>query len=388
MTRRTSYLASLHLAVLTLATTSYLAPSHVFPTALACNFQEEIQWEEDLELAMQRAANSGKPVLVHFYGDNCPPCRMLEKKAFRDPQLIDALNSQVIPVRINAERDLKTALRMRVNRWPTDVYLFPNGDEIYRNVSNQDPAVYEKIVAKVAEKNTQRSSTSNTNPVPKPQSIPNTLANKSPTRPQSTSSLASFPSEDPSTATVATTSKPARIRLSEITLNSVDTAQVAIAQAPNIPPSPSQVVAPTTQPSNTIAPSDNLPNNNAMQGHCPVSLRLAIDAAKSGQPATPAWVKGSEEFSATHRGRTYLFASEQARDSFLKSPDQFAPVLSGCDLIEFSKSGKWIDGDCRFGFIEQKSGRIFLFSSSLNCDEFARNCEAYSNMVGNTNSNP
>jgi thiol-disulfide isomerase/thioredoxin len=150
MIRRTSFLASLPLALLALSASSYLTPSHLLPSALARNFQEEIQWEEDLDLAMRRAANSGKPVLIHFYGDNCPPCRMLEKKAFRDPQLIDALNSQVIPVRINAERDLKTALRMRVNRWPTDVYLFPNGDEIYRNVSNQDPAVYEKIVAKVA----------------------------------------------------------------------------------------------------------------------------------------------------------------------------------------------------------------------------------------------
>jgi protein disulfide-isomerase len=376
MIRRTSFLASLPLALLALSASSYLTPSHLLPSALARNFQEEIQWEEDLDLAMRRAANSGKPVLIHFYGDNCPPCRMLEKKAFRDPQLIDALNSQVIPVRINAERDLKTALRMRVNRWPTDVYLFPNGDEIYRNVSNQDPAVYEKIVAKVAEKNTQRSSKSNANPIPSTQTIPNALANKTAPRPQTASSLASFPSAEsaPQNTTNANPSEPARIRLSESTLNSVDTAEVTVAQPPKRTP--------------TNTPSENLPTNVAMQGHCPVSLRLAIDAAKSGQPATPAWVQGSEEFSTQHRGRTYLFASAQARDSFLNSPDHFAPILSGCDLIEFSKSGKWIDGDCRFGFIEQKSGRIFLFSSSLNCEEFARNCEAYSNMVGNTNSNP
>lgn len=376
MIRRTSYLASLPLAFLALSASSYLSPSHFLPAALACNAQEDIQWEEDLELAMRHAANSGKPVLVHFYGDNCPPCRMLEKKAFRDPQLIEALNSQVIPVRINAERDLKTALRMRVNRWPTDVYLFPNGDEIYRNVSNQDPAVYEKIVAKVAEKNAQRSSTSIANPIPSTQAIPNALVNKSLPRPQTPSSLASFPSGESTspTTTVAKPSEPARIRLSEQSLNSVDTAEVTVAQSP--------ILTPKT------TPSDNLPTNTAMQGHCPVSLRLAIDAAKSGQVASPAWVQGSEEFSAQHRGRTYLFASAQSRDSFLNSPDHFAPVLSGCDLIEFSKSGKWIDGDCRFGFIEQKSGRIFLFSSSLNCEEFARNCEAYSNMVGNSTSNP
>ena len=124
----------------------------------------------------------------------------------------------------------------------------------------------------------------------------------------------------------------------------------------------------------------NLPEAIAMGGHCPVTLRAAIDAAKAGQTPSSAWVLGSLEHTARHRGRTYYFSTAQAQDVFLKNPDRYAPVLSGCDLVEYSKSGKWIDGDCRYGFIEQESGRIFLFSSSSNCQEFARNCDAYSSM--------
>jgi len=124
----------------------------------------------------------------------------------------------------------------------------------------------------------------------------------------------------------------------------------------------------------------NLPEATAMGGHCPVTLRAAIDASKAGRTPSAAWVLGSPEHTARHRGRTYYFSTAETRDVFLKDPDRYAPVLSGCDLVEYSKSGKWIDGDCRYGFIEQESGRIFLFSSSSNCQEFARNCEAYSSM--------
>ncbi|MFN5187404.1 MAG: thioredoxin family protein, partial [Planctomycetota bacterium] len=139
--------------------------SKFLPTLLGCllsltlaNFgfakdSSEIAWSEDLVATMELAQRTGKPVLVHFYGDHCPPCRMLEKKAFKDPQLIQAIGEHVLAVRINAERDTKIAARFRVNRWPTDVYLHPNGDEIYRNISAQDPAAYERTVMKVAEKN-------------------------------------------------------------------------------------------------------------------------------------------------------------------------------------------------------------------------------------------
>lgn len=354
------------------------------------NRQKEILWEDNLDAAIRRSEQTGKPLMIHFYGDNCPPCRMLEKKAFRDESLIQTMNSSVIAVRINAERELKTALRFRVNRWPTDVYFYPNGEEIYRNVSNQDPAVFEKIIAKVADKNSQRREASSTKATlasyPKP------------------SVTATVPNDTRAALTPATqipaTQGPARIRLTESTFNSVDTAEVAQSTPPSLPKDvtsaqsqSSPVIAEATQPllaskatdesqavSAAASVPSNLPEATAMGGHCPVTLRAAIDASKAGTTPSAAWVLGSPEHTARHRGRTYYFSSAETRDVFLKDPDRYAPVLSGCDLVEYSKSGKWIDGDCRYGFIEQESGRIFLFSSSSNCQEFARNCEAYSSM--------
>lgn len=55
-----------------------------------------------------------------------------------------------------------------------------------------------------------------------------------------------------------------------------------------------------------------------MAGHDAVAYRT------DGKP-----VKGSKEFRATHRGSTFLFATAANRDTFLSTPDAYAPQYGG-----------------------------------------------------------
>ena len=121
-----------------------------FALGLANAAEREISWTDDYEGAMQRAASANSIVLLHFYGDNCPPCKLLDKKTFHDPALVSTMNEHLVAVKINANRRDDLAHKYKVTRWPTDVYLFSNGDEIYRGVSNTDPAVYCKTIERVA----------------------------------------------------------------------------------------------------------------------------------------------------------------------------------------------------------------------------------------------
>ncbi|MEK0426088.1 MAG: hypothetical protein RJB11_2179, partial [Planctomycetota bacterium] len=208
----------------------------------------EIAWSEDLVATMELAQRTGKPVLVHFYGDHCPPCRMLEKKAFKDPQLIQAIGEHVLAVRINAERDTKIAARFRVNRWPTDVYLHPNGEEIYRNISAQDPAAYERTVMKVAEKNQRLIGQLKTKPFEPTRSdlmaaelkaaeTANEAmeSNKGVRVSLASSQSTAAPANSP---VVASLKGPARVRLSEAAISSVDTADVTINNQSPLPTPP------------------------------------------------------------------------------------------------------------------------------------------------------
>jgi len=651
---------------------------------------ESIRWMEDVDAALGLARTQQRPVLIHFYGDNCPPCAMLDKKAYRAPNLIETINTEVIPVHINADEDRKTASRFKVSRWPTDVYLYPNGDEIYRNISSQDPVTYEQTVDRVAQKSRDWMLENTTSPsfaarnhsttseasksarpwnashatestpakdkpatksltsrfsqwtkswkgsksksaddtaldaasehpaevyasapaprsphaksaspqtsettTPAPKSPPSFILTRSKLLSRSNSAVATPtapmspikpPSESPaitaapmragSPEMIADQQKAAREReaheeesrrinlerekfivpasdalsdseASEIVASDSDessrdssnadssipsvaaqmvsapvsgststtpstdsatrtqpdstppeptpeTTTTSIASTPTKPSEEAQATAKTpaeepqvaaspvapstaTDPANAVppvtqqlnaanapAPSPVVPSaptaaipvitavkqpvrasiryepvvkesialqpalpdattpnaitpeppaigssplgksasiptvapkdepaasklvlaDVAMKGFCPVALHQA--ARGNSDSSAGAWVQGNPAFAVRHRGRIYHCSSQEARETLLKSPDSFTPVLSGCDLVEFAKTGKWIDGECQFGFIEQSSGRVFLFSSRANYDQFARNCDAYSKMVGDS----
>lgn len=636
---------------------------------------DSIRWMGDVDQALRVARTQQRPVLVHFYGENCPPCAMLEKKAYRTASLIETINTEVIPVHINADEDPKTASRFKVSRWPTDVYLYPNGDEIYRNISSQDPVTYEQTIDRVAQKSRDWMLENTTSPsfaarnhantsdsaqsarswnashatestpakdkpasksltsrfsqwtkswkgsksksaedasmhaasehpaeayasapaprsphaasaspqvaqttTPAPKSPPPFILARSKLLPQSKTAAASptaptstaNPAANPAVASPAITAVPIRTGSPEKIADQEKTARereareeesrknnlerekfivpassapsgsiasnaaappsdssTADSNAPSIaaqlvaapigdsapttrssdsatrvqtdstshtpetstapetktiatsvPPIPSQTTmeaqpanaAPTAEPpaaerstdavasrATSVTPSapaatgslepamkqparaslryepvvkesialqpampdpatldatqespttendtpasvatgvskDEPAANKsasklvvdevAMKGFCPVALHQA--ARGNADSSAGAWVMGNPAFAVRHRGRIYHCSSQAARETLLKSPDSFTPVLSGCDLVEFAKTGKWIDGECQFGFIEQRSGRVFLFSSRANYDEFARNCEAYSKMVGDS----
>lgn len=542
---------------------------------------EEIRWVQSVDQALRLARSQQRPVLIHFFGDNCPPCKMLDKKAFRDTSLIQAMNTELIAVRVNADEDRDVASRYRVSRWPTDVYLYPNGDEIYRNISSQDPVAYAKTIERVSQKcrdwkleqPTTSSPAALAGRYPSPSLIAKTplpatsqpmadvTANDSPAKPslasrfgqwtkslkgnksQTTASSAApttamdpgvyqprtpvaargsgdiasspparsaaaelaarlaaehaKPSSPPFMAPVAAAdakligarlanasvdrelqsqpvplqshldppasphalSGPSPVRLvsnpkstlpdsNQADSNQQDSNQADSGQADSAPttatatpntelrapiaitsestetasasPATAHASIPTSIPTavketavgikvaivkeiqdaNTTETSAVIPSDRstpsapagataslrldpelALQGFCPVKLHQAA-RQPTGQSAATAWVPGRPEFAIRHRGRIYYCSSSEARALLLQSPDTWTPALSGCDLVEYARSGKWVDGNCQFGFVEQHSGRIFLFASKSNYDEFARNCDAYSKMMG------
>jgi thiol-disulfide isomerase/thioredoxin len=115
--------------------------------------EKAISWTEDYDAAVQRAAGANSVLMLHFYTDNCPPCKLLDKKTFLDSNVINTINENVVPVRINADRRRDLVEKYNVTRWPTDIYLFPNGDEIYRGVSDQDPSVYVQKIKRISLRN-------------------------------------------------------------------------------------------------------------------------------------------------------------------------------------------------------------------------------------------
>lgn len=101
--------------------------------------QDRIQWTGDLDQALKTAANYRQLVLLHFWSENCAPCVTLERRVFNRPEVIRSIHNAYVPVKINVNQTRELATHFRITQWPTDIILTPDGKEIFRGVSSQDP---------------------------------------------------------------------------------------------------------------------------------------------------------------------------------------------------------------------------------------------------------
>ena len=396
--------------------------------AMVSAIEREIAWTEDYEAAMQRAATTNGIVLLHFYGDYCPPCKLLDKKTFHDPALVSKMNEHLVPVKINADRRRDLAQKFQVTRWPTDIYLFPNGDEIYRGVSNADPAVYCKTIERIAlrhrdwtvernatarakEKRQDRALAAHTPQIHTEQPIhagnaghsvrtqaaswtnqPDASQNVSvsPTPASGTKWTGSKVIDNPYVAKQplivpaapsspnqtplpgdASSNLPSREPVPNFTAQSVVAQPVSTQR--DIHAQPPQPNTQSLQQNNPIAAQQVYAETIGLGGFCPVTL---IESLK--EPNAKGWVEGEKSFAVRHRGRVYHCVSERARQSLLSNPDRFTPCLSGFDIVHFCKEGELHDGKCEFGCIQEGTNRVFLFETKANYDEFTRNSAFYS----------
>jgi YHS domain-containing protein/thiol-disulfide isomerase/thioredoxin len=104
--------------------------------------QGGIRWQQDIEAAKATAKQTGRLVLVHFWTPECAPCLALEHRVFNQPSVAGAVESQFVPVKLNANENSATATGFGITRVPTDVILTPDGQVVGKLISPPTPAAY------------------------------------------------------------------------------------------------------------------------------------------------------------------------------------------------------------------------------------------------------
>lgn len=118
--------------------------------------EELISWHVQLDEARKISQQYKVPVLLHFYGDQCVPCKTLEKNVFTRPEVATTVQRYFVPVRINATQDRRTAAEYGVHSWPTDVFISPDGKVLTQGVCNQNATSYLQNLQSVAVMNRDR----------------------------------------------------------------------------------------------------------------------------------------------------------------------------------------------------------------------------------------
>jgi thioredoxin-related protein len=104
-----------------------IAPAAAPPSAAAEIVEQEVQWRYDYEAARREAREKNRPIILHFGTTTCFWCKRLESITFRDRGIIRQLNSLLIPVKIDAEQAPALTQEMRVQVYPTLVFIAPDG---------------------------------------------------------------------------------------------------------------------------------------------------------------------------------------------------------------------------------------------------------------------
>lgn len=353
---------------------------------------ESLRWELTLDSAKRRAAQTNRPVLIHFWADWCSACRRMEQEVFTRPEVISTLESDFVSVKVNVDHFPATRRHYGVTALPTDIIITPQGLQIEQLCGAMAPGEYlarlDQVAARIRGQTRQLyaqtpgarppAPAGGTDPAPNPAGQPAGRGQPVGSRP-----AADYVNRRPPFSVASVSPGDERAKGAGATPYGV-----LSEKPPIVPPhkGASRGLAPQVQPPAPSQRSDFPPAHDSagarrdaqippanpplgLDGFCPVHLVEQKDS----------WAKGDPRWGAIHRGRTYLFCGPQQQRRFLSAPDCYAPVLSGNDVVLAIDRGQTVAGHRGHGVFF--GDRVYLFASEASLEKFSENPDYYAGKV-------
>ena len=309
--------------------------------------QNEIPWSDNLRQAQELSRQSGKPVLLHFFSDTCPPCRMMENTTFPNPAIAGTVQNSFIPVKLNVKKSPREAQMFNVHNVPMDIVLTPDGQQIKAALGGQDVKSYSRFLAnaQVAAKPYMVKYVADSGQVGTAKIAGGRVAEKPETRTERQDG-------------VNASQTPIEIQNAQIASNAVPVIEAGGVCPINETPSFDYASIPEEDRARI-----------EFEGYCPVELSQHS-----------MWVRGDYNNRLQFEGRLYLFAGKAQLEEFRRNPEKYAPAYQGIDIVVWRERGEKVHGVRNYGawaIIQGTVGRVFLFSSEENLSKFEKNPRYY-----------
>jgi thiol-disulfide isomerase/thioredoxin len=89
-------------------------------------------WHKNYSDAYFEAKRLGLPLVVHFYTDWCGPCQQMEASVLNTAEVSAKLGRTAVGVKINADYHQQLTSQFRIQAYPSDVYVGPDGKILFR----------------------------------------------------------------------------------------------------------------------------------------------------------------------------------------------------------------------------------------------------------------
>ncbi len=348
----------------------------------------KIYWHTDLAKAAQQARASGKYVFLHFYGNNCAPCRAMDEQVFTNPQVIVGMNRTYIPVRINVEQESELAERFAVKAIPSDIILKPSGELFYRRKGGTKAEDFLFFLGFLLGQMENETAGKSTPPAAPPQET------RTPPAASPVMTVATSPAATAETVAM----RPNFVPISEIrdpfTKQKVAPPPVVAEEKPAAPRESlrrdalKQETLREEPALRSVGPrvTGRIASKGRFSGEIDLSTATVVEVPLALDGYCPValgnderWVPGNPAFYTMFRGHVFRFTDEDAMETFLQSPMDYVPVAMGEDIVMTVDRNKRVYGNRKYGAWFQ--GRVFLFSSTESLEAFAARPEFYAEIA-------
>ncbi|HSP07988.1 MAG TPA: DUF255 domain-containing protein [Candidatus Dormibacteraeota bacterium] len=113
------------------------------------NRAAEIRWQPWSTGAFDLARRTGRPILLSISAVWCHWCHVMDETSYSHPGVIDLINREYVPIRV--DNDVRPDINQRYNMggWPTTAFLTPSGD-ILTGATYMPPEQMADALARVA----------------------------------------------------------------------------------------------------------------------------------------------------------------------------------------------------------------------------------------------
>ncbi len=314
-------------------------------------------WQVNFEKAEAQAKEQGVPLVVHFHAHWCGPCRTMESEVLQTADVLAALRSGIIGVKVNADDRRDLVSRFGISALPTDVIISPNGQVLSKSAGSPGRNAY---VARLAQ---------------------HSVSPKSSVHPDS-------PAQRSETAVARTTDQTEKAPVTNVShqQNTEVSPELSVAVQ-------SEIVALEGTPADNSVVSNDKPeasgtkdvvgsNVNNLPKAMTKALRRESDSRIGLHGYSPvsltemeAWKTGDAQFKYEFQGVSYQLSSAEELDRFKASPEKFVPALHGCDPVALVNDQVVQAGHIELGVTWRS--KVYFFYSKETRDVFLRNPEKF-----------
>jgi len=243
-------------------------------------FADHVQWNTNVETALRTANDSGKLVLMKFTADWCGYCKKMERETFTRPQVAGLVNSQFVPVLVDADKHKPLVEHLKIQGLPAILVVSP------------EMVILERISGFQTEEKL----------LPKLSTI-----------------IAKHQRSQPNQMTVAASPGFA------------PTATRPVSQQATPPPASRQPVASQQAPAPAGPPA--VFDEPSFGGLCLPAVQ-----------ETRSLVRGIPQLAARYRGKTLYFSNQEQLQKFQQDPGRYWPMRDGACPVQLLESGQVVEG--------------------------------------------